>query len=206
MFKVLKFFLVILAVCSITSHALGSNDPAPLAFIKTTANRLIAELNKNQTRLKNNDKLVNNIVNHYLVPYVDVEKMSRMVVGKNAWQNASPDLQRQFITEFTLYVIRTYSSAFSSYEGQELKFAPMRSYDPQKDQDVQIYSKLMQSDGPPVAIDYRLTKKGGSWVIYDFSIENVSLVQNYRSQFSGTLQQGGLKQLVQEIAKHNRTL
>lgn len=192
------FFVMILP-----SVAATSNDPPPLITVRTAADKLIAELDRNQARLKNNDQLVYNIVRRTIVPYFDLAGMSKAVVGRNYWQAGSSDLQKQFINEFTLYVIRTYSSALESYSGEKVKFYPIRGYDAAQSR-VQINSDILQNNGPAIPVSYRMVKGGSNWFIYDFSVEGVSLVQNYRSQFSSTLQKGGLKQLVAEIHSHNK--
>ncbi|OGT06812.1 MAG: hypothetical protein A2X78_04685 [Gammaproteobacteria bacterium GWE2_37_16] len=192
------FFVMILPAIAATA-----NDPPPLATMRSAADKLIAELDRNQAHLKRNDQLVYNIVRRTIVPYFDLTGMSMAVVGRNYWQAGSSDLQKQFVNEFTLYVIRTYSSALESYSGEKVKFYPIRGYDATQKR-VQVYSDILQNNGPAIPVSYRMAKGGSKWFIYDFSVEGVSIVQNYRSQFASTLQKGGLKQLVAEIHSHNK--
>jgi len=126
--------------------------------------------------------------------------MSRAVVGRDYWQKATSSTQEQFVKEFTRYVIRTYSSALQSYDGEKIKFYPIRGGISDR---VQIDSDLLLKSGPPIQMQYRLIQQGGQWLIYDFSVDGVSIIKNYNSQFAGTLRQGGLEVLVQKLHANN---
>jgi phospholipid transport system substrate-binding protein len=172
-------------------------DPAPLVMLKSTSGRMLKELNKNIGKLKNNDKLVYDLVNRVLVPHFDLPKMSGSVVGVY-WSKASKKTQQQFIKEFTSRVIRTYSTALQSYDGETIKFFPIRGVIGKR---VQVDSDLQLKNGPPIQMQYRLLKKGSKWLIYDFSVDGISIVKNYHSQFASALRQGGLAGLVKQLQR-----
>jgi len=195
--KVLIFFSLIM-FCG----AVFAVDPPPLAMLKNTSSQMIHELDKNLSQIKRNDRLVYNLVNRILVPHFALAAMSQGVVGRENWQQATPALQQQFIAEFTRYVIRTYSSALQSYDGETIRFYPIRGYNPSVSR-VQVNSDILQKDGPSINLQYRLLNNGGNWLIYDFSVDGISIVQNYRSQFAGVLRQGGLTKLVQQLQQRN---
>jgi phospholipid transport system substrate-binding protein len=175
-------------------------DPAPLAMLKSASGQMLHELDKHIGTLKYNDKLVYNLVSRILVPHFELLSMSRAVVGRDYWQKATRSTQEQFVKEFTSYVIRTYSSALQSYDGETMKFYPIRGEISDR---VQINSDLLLKNGPPIQMQYRLIQQGGQWLIYDFSVDGVSIVKNYNSQFAGTLRQGGLEILVQKLHVNN---
>jgi len=194
--KKLFFGLVVFLCCSTIFAA----DPAPLAMLKNTSQQMISELDRHLGNLKGNDRLVEGIVMRVLVPHVDLVSMSRSVVGRNYWDQAASATHQQFTKEFTRYVIRTYSAALESYDGETIKFFPMRGSNSGR---VQIDSSILRKDGPPIQVQYRVLNQGSSWLIYDFSIDGVSIVQNYRSQFAATLRQKGLDGLVSELHARN---
>lgn len=178
-------------------------DPPPMVIIKNTSDRMIVELNRNINQLQSNLPLVEGIVRRIALPRFELNTMAQFVVGRYYWQQSSPALQQEFIRQFTTYVIRTYASAISSYDGETISFFPIRNYTPGQAR-VQINSNINRKDGPPTQVQYRMVATGGTWLVYDFSVNGVSLVQNYRSQFAGTLQQGGLTLLVQQLQQKNR--
>lgn len=174
-------------------------DPAPLAMLKDTSNQMTGELNKHLGHLKNNDKLVDNLVNRVLVPHFDLDNMSRSVAGVY-WQKASSDVQQQFKKEFVHYITRTYSAALQSYDGEIIKFYPIRGDVGVK---TRVSSEIVLKNGPPIQIQYGLQQQGGQWLIYDFSVDGISIVKNYNSQFAGTLRQSGLDGLVRQLQQRN---
>lgn len=201
--KVLFPVKILLCLLLAISTAIFADDPAPLVVMKNASNQIVAELNKHLGKLENNKPLIDGIVRNLLVPHVDVDGMSKNVVGRLYWDAASADLQKQFVTQFTNYVIRTYSTALSSYEGEIITFYPIRGYT--KDQTrVQIESAINHKDKPANHVQYRLVANNNTWLVYDFSVDGVSFIQNYRSQFSDTLQQGGLSLLVQKLVEQNK--
>lgn len=189
--------------CAVALAAMPSEDPPPLAMLRNTADKMIAELNHYRGRLKGNDQLTYNIVRRVLLPHCDLVNMSRTVVGREYWSSATPAMQKQFIDEFTFYVVRTYSTALASYSGEKVKFYPIRGFSSSQNR-YQVDSDILQERAPPVRVSYRVMREGGEWYIYNFIIEGVGLVQNYNSQFAATLHRGGLSELVTEIRAHNR--
>lgn len=199
--KCILGFLVATQVVTAFAASQGptSSDPAPLAMVKTTAMQITTEFDKNLGRLKGNTSLVSRVVKRFLVPRVDLTTMSQIVVGRY-WAQASGATQQRFMQVFTDYVIRTYAAALSSYDGETIKFNPIRGYSGAKPR-VMINSQIFHKSGQPLQVQYRVLNKGGSWFIYDFTIDGVSMVENYRAQFAGTLHQGGLALLVQRLGQ-----
>jgi phospholipid transport system substrate-binding protein len=63
----------------------------------------------------------------------------------------------------------------------------------------------LQKGGQPVQVDYSLVKGENGWKVYDIIIESVSLVTNYRSQFSNEIRQNGLDSLNTKLADKNKS-
>lgn len=196
--KIIKISTILLGLTVLAPSFAA--DPAPLALLKDISGRMLVELNKNISTIKHNDRLVYNLVDRICVPHFDLLNMSRAVVGRNYWQQASESMQQQFIKEFTRYVIRTYASAMQSYDGETVKFYPIRGA---VTNPVQINSDLLLKNGPSIQMQYRMSLQSGKWVIYDFSVDGVSIIKNYNSQFAGDLRQSGLNGLVVKLRKNN---
>lgn len=195
MLKKLIAILIFLS-CGIT-FAAYAEDPPPLAMVKQTSNAVLNALKQNKSQL-HNKQVIFNIVNGIAVPHFDLPDISRSVVGRNYWDQATLQQQQQFIKAFTRYVINMYSSALSSYTDETLSFQPMRDYDSTQNR-AQIYSFVERRNGPEIALNYRVVKIGNSWKIYDFTAEGISMVQSYRSQFAATLNRGGLPELTKQL-------
>jgi phospholipid transport system substrate-binding protein len=69
---------------------------------------------------------------------------------------------------------------------------------------VTVKTQILQPGGQPIAVDYSLAKAENGWKVYDIVIESVSLVTNYRSQFSNEIRQNGLDSLIKKLAEKNK--
>jgi phospholipid transport system substrate-binding protein len=68
---------------------------------------------------------------------------------------------------------------------------------------VLVKTQILQSGGQPIAVNYRLAREAEAWKVYDIVIESVSLVTNYRGQFSQEIRQNGLDSLIEKLVKKN---
>jgi len=180
-----------------------ADDPAPLAMLKHTSNKMLSELKKNKSRLQGNDQLIRNIVHKVLIPRVDINRMSKLVVGRDYWLKASSSQRKKFQKEFTSLVISTYSVALQNYDQEVIRFMPIRGNISGRRQ-LQIASVITQGGRQPIRINYLLVKSGSQWKVYDFSVDGISLVQSYRSQFAEVLANSGFNGLLQKLKTHNQ--
>jgi phospholipid transport system substrate-binding protein len=178
---------------------------SPMDMLQNTSDHMLAELKVNKATLKSNPKKVFDIVDRILLPHIDMTTMSKSVVGRNLWNSASTQDQQIFIKEFTELLIRTYASAIASYTNQSVQFFPIRG-GWQGQQQLQVNSQINQPNGPPIPMSYRLILQGSQWKVIDISVDNVSIVQNYRAQFANDLNQGGLAKLNTKLSQHNDQL
>lgn len=178
---------------------------SPIDMLQSTSDQMLSELNANKATLKSNQQVVLSIVHRILLPHVDMNYMSKMVIGRSAWNSASPGEQQAFTTQYTELLIRTYAAAIASYTDQTVKFYPIRGGWQGLSQ-VQVSSDIIQPDGPPIPVTYQLLLEGQQWKVIDMSVDNVSIVENYRAQFANDLNQGGLDSLTTKLQQHNEKL
>jgi phospholipid transport system substrate-binding protein len=48
-------------------------------------------------------------------------------------------------------------------------------------------------------VDYRMLKKGDRWLVYDVSVEGLSLIGNYRGQFNKIIETSSFQDLVKRM-------
>jgi phospholipid transport system substrate-binding protein len=56
----------------------------------------------------------------------------------------------------------------------------------------------LSKQGTNISVEYRL-KKGIDWLVYDVSIEGVSLVNNYRNQFNSIIVRSSYKDFINKL-------
>lgn len=193
-FKYSLFFL--LGFCFV---ALAANSP--LGMLQNTSDQALAALKKNEATLKTNPHVVYQIINNIIVPHFDLQGMARAVVSRDVWMQASPEQRNQFTRQFTTLLVRTYSSALASYSNETVEFMPSRNAGGGR---AQINSQIVRQGAPAITVNYRLALVGSNWKIYDFTVEGVSLLESYRTQFADVLSQGGgLQGLINKLSQHN---
>ncbi len=177
----------------------------PVTQLSQTADQMIEALKSNKATIKSNPAMVEGLARQILLPEADAGLMAKLALGRDGWNNATSQQRADFTQAFTTLMIRTYASAFSAYTDQTVKFYPLRPGDV-TDGRVQIKSEILQSGGPAIPVNYRLLQEGNVWKVYDITVDGVSLIQSFRSQFASQLSQGGMDQLLSALNKHNAAL
>lgn len=184
----------------IIAQAAPQQDPVQL--LQYIADNMVSGLRANKATLKNNPAKVYQLAYKYVVPYADLPEMSRRVIPPQVWNTANGREQQQFEQKFTRLLIRTYASALTSYQDQEVHFFPVRG-NVNAMSTVEVNSEIVSSSAQPIKVTYRLIKLGSVWRLYDMSVEGVSLIESFRSQFADILANGNMATLLNALEKHN---
>jgi phospholipid transport system substrate-binding protein len=183
--------------------ALGSPDAAANSadeFIKQHSEAVLKKVLANKASLQGNPAKLYSIIQSDVLPHVDFQAMSQSVLGKH-WNSASKTEQSSFINEFRQLLVRTYGTALLSYSGQAIDYKPAALSTDGKYATVQ--TKVPASGSSPVSIDYRLHSQGSSWKAVDIKVGGVSLVSNYRTNFSTQISQSGIAGLIKQLKEKN---
>lgn len=193
-----KKMLTAIALCLFTISVYAA--PSPIPMLQTVAKQMIKELEANKVKLRRDPEISYKIVTKVLLPHVDQYRMARSVVNRIIWDKANAKERSAFITQFRRLVIKTYASAFSDYSNETVKIFPIRGA---VGNDVQVKSEVVRPGKPSVPVTYRLAYKNGKWKVYDFSVEGISMIQSFRSQFAA-MSQNGLQPLTLALQRHNQ--
>lgn len=177
-------------------------EVAPDELVKKTADEVLTIIKQDKDIQAGNIAKITEVAEEKILPNFNFDRTSRMVLGKH-WRTASPEQKEQFKKQFRDLLIRTYASALSKYQNQTIEFKPLRMQP--GDKDVVVRTEILQPGGQPIAVDYSLEKAPDGWKVYDIVIEGVSLVTNYRGQFSEEVKRSGLDGLIQKLAQKNKT-
>jgi phospholipid transport system substrate-binding protein len=135
-----------------------------------------------------------------ILPHVDFRETTRLATGKT-WNSATPEQQEQLVNEFRSMLVRIYSNAIDVYRGQTMKVLPLRL--PPGATDVTVRNQFLRAGQPPVPVDYAMTKTSGKWMIYDITVDGVSLVLNYRDEFAQITRTSGIDGLIRRLKEKN---
>jgi len=195
---VFSWLIIGLTLLPVTTQAAGG----PVEMLQSVADQMIASLKANKTTLKENPNLVYSLAYKIIVPHADLDEMSKRVLPPQTWNSASAGQRQEFKREFTTLLVRTYASALAEYKDQTVRFFPVRGgY--QGKSTVKVNSQIVRSDGPSISVNYSLVYAGSGWRLYDMTVEGVSMLQSFRSQFSDQLARGNMASLIKTLKQHN---
>jgi len=194
----LSFFFLTFA-----SVAFALESPVPM--LQNVSDQMIQALKAKRASMRKDPTEVYGIVDKILVPHADLQAMARSALGRDAWMSATPQQQSAFVEAFKNLMVHTYGAGLSSYTDETVQFDKLREGELDAGNGrIEIRSKILRTDGPPISVTYRLIYKQGDWLVYDFSVEGISMVQSFRSQFASELSSGmSLDALTQKLNQHN---
>ncbi len=124
----------------------------------------------------------------------DWTAMSRSAIGKH-WRDLSEPQRKEFTRVFSELIEKNYMSQIESYTGEKILYKGDKIDGAYGVADVVIVTLR----GTDIPVSYRVLKKGSAWLVYDVSIEGVSLVNNYRSQIGSILNSSSFDALIVKI-------
>ncbi len=130
----------------------------------------------------------------------DYEEMSRRSLGA-PWNTLSDKDKQEFVTLFKTLLTNTYADKIESYSGEGVQYINERM---EKDY-AEVRTKVLTGK-VEIPLDYRLLNKGTDWRVYDVVVDGVSLVNNYRGQFSKILRSSSYTDLVDQLRKKSEKI
>ena len=126
----------------------------------------------------------------------DEIEFSRRTLARN-WNRFLPAERQEFVMLFEQVLEKAYLDKILDYSDEKIVFYQENMH---SDKQAEILSKIVTSS-KEIPIFYRMILKDGKWKVYDVVVENVSLVQNYRTQFNDILANNTPEQLLETLRK-----
>ena len=111
------------------------------------------------------------------------------------WQPLSEAQKNEFVGLFADLLERSYISKIETYGGEKIQYTAERA----DGEFATVSTRIITKNGTEVPVDYRMIKRADRWLVYDVSIEGVSLVSNYRTQFNKIIQTTSYNELVSKL-------
>ena len=191
--KILKYIITIFILFSSYSFASDSPD----VFLKNSVKEISEFISENKDSLDSNENYLRTKVDELVIPKLDIELMSKIVLGKKNWTSMNPILRMKFQQAFRSLMVKTYMKSLTSFDGEKIKFLP---YKKGKRLDVaRVKSVYLLNEGE-LSVSYSLKlNKSAEWKVYDINIDGISLIKNYRSDFKSHIERDGIDSLIEEL-------
>jgi phospholipid transport system substrate-binding protein len=193
--------LLAFTIAAVLSATAVAQDIAPDALLKSVTGEVIQIIRQDKDIQAGNPAKVAHLVEAKILPLFDFSRMTQLAAARS-WAIASPEQQKALTGEFKTLLVRTYSTALSSYRDQVIEFKPLRAAP--GDAEVTVKSVIRQPGSVPTTLDYDMAKTEAGWKVYDVKIEGVSLVTTYRETFAGIVRERGVDGLIRSLSEKNR--
>jgi len=176
---------------------------APDVLVRDLTTEVLTTIKSDPSFTSGDPSRVQKLVDDKILPFVDFSKMTQLAVGRG-WRSATPEQRAALTKEFRTLLVRTYAGALSQVKDHQVQMKPFRAQP--TDTDVVVRTSVVPSRGEPIQLDYRLDKQESGWKIYDVNVIGVWLVENYKNQFAGEINAGGIDGLIKTLTDRNRQL
>jgi phospholipid transport system substrate-binding protein len=124
----------------------------------------------------------------------DWDEMAKRTLARH-WAGRSEAEKKEFIFLFGKLLERTYLDKVEGYSGEKVNY---------EGETIEgdfgtVKVGIVTSQEKSIAVLYRLRKKGSDWFVYDISIEGVSLINNYRTQFNSIITKSSFQELMKRL-------
>jgi phospholipid transport system substrate-binding protein len=125
----------------------------------------------------------------------DVE-LGKRTLARN-WNSLSVPQRQEFVILFRQVLEKAYIDRILAYTNEKIVYERETMVSGTL---AEIQTKVVMAS-KEIPITYKVILKNGSWKVYDVVVENVSLVLNYRTQFSDILAKNKPEQLLEILRK-----
>ncbi|MBP1698271.1 MAG: uncharacterized protein H6Q41_3459 [Deltaproteobacteria bacterium] len=187
----LKSMLIFFLVFGMTLPGLAGE---PTDQIKQTTDKILSIITnpalKPPSKTAEREKLIRQAVDERF----DWEEMARRALATH-WAKRTLEERKEFVRLFADLLERTYKKKVEDYSGEKVLYEGET-----KDGDyATVKVKIVSKKNKDIPVEYRLKKEGNDWFVYDVSIEGVSLVNNYRTQFNSIIVQSSYENLIKRL-------
>ena len=186
MYLVAMVFIVSLAVGSVCFA-----DSEITGKLKSTIDKVIAIVKDENLKKDKNSRRA--ALRNAIDERFDYRQMVMRSLAKN-WDTRSDQERQQFISLFKALLENSYASKLESYSDEKINYLS----EVIKGKYALVKTEVVRPSST-IAVDYKLIQENGTWQVYDFVIEGVSMIRNYRSQFTKIIRKDSFEVLVQKL-------
>ncbi len=194
---------VILMSCIFVSTYAHANADAAKKAMDTSVQQILNYLKDPGYNNPATRKTLNKSIEKVVYQIFDFSEFSQRTVGRY-WSSFSPAQKKAFTDAFAELLFATYLDSLNGYNGETMEYTGVVSGN--NGQRAEIRTIVTMQGNRKIPISYRMLPKNGTWRVYDVLIEGVSLVKNYRSQFSDILGKATPEQLTARVRERAKAI
>ena len=189
--RIVVFCVLIIFVLSIPVYA-----GVPMTTAEASVNRVLDVLRDSKLKSPAAKEAKKEKLRVIYKDMFDEIEFSKRTLTRN-WNKFSPAERVEFVKLFEQVLEKSYIDKILDYSNEKVNFYKESML---SDNQAEIQTKIVTAS-KEIPIYYRMILKDGKWKVYDVVVENVSLVQNYRTQFNDILTKDTPEQLLEILRK-----
>ena len=167
---------------------------APTDQVRATVDQVLTILNSPELRPEEKIQERRDQLRHALFARFDFEEMAKRALGSH-WRRRSREEREEFVQLFTSLLERAYIDRIEAYNNERLAYTGEKL----DGQYAEVLSRMATRKGEEYSINYKVRLVNSEWKVYDVVIENISLVNNYRSQFHRVITKSSYEDLIRRL-------
>ena len=193
--QIVRIFLFLLVCISLITF----KPPAAFAGeatdqVKQTIDAVLEILNNKELKKPENRELRTKKIRDVINQRFDFEEMAKRSLALN-WSKRTPEEKKEFVALFSDLLENTYIRKIERYENEKVVYLDEKI----TGEYAVVRTKIVKTQEAEIPVEYRILKKADKWEVYDIIVEGVSLVNNYRSQFSQIIRSSSYEELVKKL-------
>ncbi len=174
----------------------GDAVPAPDKVVENVARQVLSDLDKNRETYRKDSVQLRQMIDKYFLTNFDTEYAAQLVLAKN-WRTASAEQRKQFIDAFYQSLLQNYGNSLLDFTADRLKILPYQGKS--ADTTATVRSEIRRDNGSKVPVNYTMRLTSSGWKAYDITIEGISYVKSFRTDFGAEIDQKGLDAVIKRL-------
>jgi phospholipid transport system substrate-binding protein len=189
--KTIVLFTFLMCLFPFSSQA-TEEDPGEI--VKKTVEQVLSILNDKNLSEENKKEIVFKLVKDR----INFKEMSRRVLATN-WNVADDKQRKEFMSLFEQILLNTYWTRMQNYAGERVEYITVSK----DNEDYATVDTIIVKDknNIDIPISYRMKRFVNIWFAYDFTVENLSLVQSYRNEYRAIAKNNGVDGLLEQMKR-----
>ena len=173
--KICLFLIGLLSYAQIAAADINKNDAIKLVE-NVTEEGIEQIINSNASQDEKNK-----VFRKLFTENLDLDYIGKFVLGRY-WRTATPAQRKEFVDLYKEFNVLTWSKRFDEFKGKKFIFdGTSTANNPNQ---VFVNTSVPMQEGAPASVKWRVNNINGKLKIIDIIVENVSLAQTARNEYT----------------------
>jgi phospholipid transport system substrate-binding protein len=165
-------------------------------LIDGVARQILNELDAHRAEMRKDPNKIRKLVDEYMLPHFDTRYAAQVVLGTH-WRSATEEQRNRFIEAFYQSMLQKYGVALLDFTPDRLTIDPYRGNP--EDKTATVRTQVKRDNGARVPVNYSMRKTESGWKAFDVTIEGISYLKTFKTDFGAEINQKGLEAVIQRL-------